>query len=260
MTATCRSYDELVSRLQSAASAPSASLETIGEFDAVGRTYPVFLLRLGCVGPDKVRVMIASGIHGDEPASVEAAMRFVEENSSNERLLSRFCFTIFPCNNPTGWELDTRENRNGVDLNREFGARKPAPEVAILMRALEAEGKCFDLVFEMHEDVDAPGFYLYEIAENSTDHVGEHIIEKVASMGCPINMNPEIEGMPAKGGLIRRKTIRFRKTHVPQAIYIYRTCGGHVITLEPPVSMLGLEQRVKIELAALDLALKSALA
>ncbi|MCL5103653.1 MAG: M14 family metallocarboxypeptidase, partial [Armatimonadetes bacterium] len=194
MSAACRSYDELARRLEAAASAPSVSLETIGEFEALGRTYPILMLRMGCRGLEKTMVMIASGIHGDEPAGVEAAIRFVEENCKNLNMLARFCFTIFPCNNPTGWELDTRENWSGIDLNREFGARKPAPEVAIVMQALQREGKCFDLVFEMHEDIDAPGFYLYEIAENSEDHIGERIIEKVASMGCPINLGDEIEG------------------------------------------------------------------
>jgi hypothetical protein len=197
--------------------------------------------------------MIAAGIHGDEPAGVEAALRFVEENAANEDLLSRFYFVIFPCNNPSGWERNTRENAEGVDLNREFAARRPAPEAAIIMRALQ--GRCFDLVYEMHEDIDAPGFYLYEITDDPREHVGEAILLAAETLGCPINRNPNIEGMPAVAGLIRRKTIKFRKTHIPQAKYTYRTCGGHVITMEPPVMMLSFEERVKVELTGLWVAL-----
>ncbi len=88
-------------------------------------------------------------------------------NATNESLLSRFAFTIFPCNNPTGWERDTRENADGIDLNRTFNVRKPPAEAAIISSALQ--GNCFDLIFEMHEDIDAPGLYLYEIAEDPED-------------------------------------------------------------------------------------------
>jgi len=228
-------------------------MDHLGDFDAAGRTYPLYLMQMGEPDPGRKKVMIAAGIHGDEPAGVEAAIRFMEINSGNADLLSRFHFTIFPCNNPSGYELNTRENADGIDLNRQFAARKPAPEVKIITEALQ--GKCFDLVFEMHEDIDAPGLYLYEIADDPSMHVGEKILESVAAAGYPVNVNPIIEGLPAKGGLIRRNRIRFRKTRLPQAIYTYRTCGGHVITLEPPVAVLPIEDRVKIELLALDLAL-----
>lgn len=248
-----RCYDDLVRRLERIAESPSVEMERIGEFEANARTYPMFLMRMGSPCPGKASVMIGAGIHGDEPAGVEAALRFLETNSGNEALLSRFHFIVFPCNNPTGWELDTRENASGIDLNREFNARKPAPEAAIISEALQ--GKCFDLVFEMHEDVDAPGLYLYEISEDTSRYVGEKIIAAAEAAGCPINHGECIEGMGAKDGLIRRKVIRFRKTRLPLAIFAYRTCGGHVITLEPPASKLPFEKRVEIELMALQIVL-----
>jgi len=250
-----RSYAELNNRLDAIASSPSITKESFGDFEADGRIYSIFMMQMGT--PGKQRVLIASGIHGDEPASVEAVLNFMETNAGNYDLLSRFHFTIFPCNNPTGWEMNTRENWQGIDLNRQFAARHPAPEVDLIMRTLQ--GRCFDLVFEMHEDVDAPGFYLYEIADDPKDHIAEKIVEAVESMGYPVNYNSTIEGMSAQGGIIRRSVNikRFRKTRVPQAIYIYRTCGGHVITLEPPASMLSLEDRVRIELTALQIALDS---
>lgn len=250
-----RCYDELMRRLEAAAQSPAARMETLGEFEAEGRSYPMVLLELGEPGPGKVEVMLAAGIHGDEPAGVEAVARFVERSVGDSELLSRFHFVVFPCNNPTGWERDTRENWKGIDLNRQFLARKPEPEVVLIMRALE--GRCFRLVFEMHEDVDSPGFYLYEIAEDPSQHAGEAIVEAVAEAGYPVNHCEEIEGMPADRGIIRRKLNlkRFRKTRLPQAIHAYRTCGGHVITLEPPASVLPLEDRVRIELMGLEIAL-----
>lgn len=255
---TLRSYETLVQRIEAAAQLPDVRCERIGEFGGPGgRTFPLFILHLGRPAEGRKNVMMAAGIHGDEPAGVEAAMRFVETNSGNEELLSQFSFVVFPCNNPTGWELDSRENWKGIDLNRQFATRKQEPEAEIITRALQ--GQCFDVVFEMHEDVDSPGFYLYEIAENSDYHVGERIIQAVADAGMPVNLSECIEGLPAAGGLIRRsvKVKKFRKTRLPQAIYAYRTCGGHVLTLEPPASVLPLEERVWIELKGLEIVLEA---
>jgi murein peptide amidase A len=251
---TPRSYDKLLKRLEVIAESPAVMMQRLGAFDVSGRAYAMVMVELGAPGPDKRSVMISAGIHGDEPASVEAAVRFLEEYAGNEEFLSRFHAVVFPCCNPTGYELGTRENANGIDLNRQFSVRKPPSEVELITKGLS--GRCFDLLFEMHEDIDAPGLYLYEIAADPDEYVGEQIIEAARVMGCPIDLRAEIEGMSAKEGIIRRRTIRFRKTRLPQAIYTYRTCGGHVITLEPPASALPFEDRVKIELAALNIALQ----
>lgn len=252
-----RDYDSLVARLENLSGKRAAVVETIGRFWIPHREYPVFAVRLGVQEAGKKTVMIAAGIHGDEPAGVEAALRFVEANADGSDLLDRFEFTVFPCNNPAGWELNTRENWQGIDLNRQFAVRRPAPEVEIISQRLE--GQCFDLVFEMHEDVDSHGFYLYEIVDDSRAPVGEAIVRAVEAAGFPVNRDECIEGLRASGGVIRRSINlkRFRKTRLPQAIYTYRTCGGHVLTVEPPASVLPLEDRVRIELMALQVALES---
>ncbi len=247
---------QMTSRLEAIARLPNVAVESIGEFESWGREYSIYRVQVGTPGAGKLRVMIDAGIHGDEPAGVEAALRFIETTTTNESLLSRFAFTIFPCNNPTGFERNTRENADGIDLNRMFSARTPPAEAAIISEALQ--GNCFDLIFEMHEDIDAPGLYLYELGEDPASYVGEKIIEAARSAGLPINENICIEGMSAKNGIIRRRSVRFRKTHVPLALYAYRTCGGHIITLEPPVSALAFEDRVRLQLMALGIALKSA--
>ena len=253
-----RDYSQLVSRLGGAARQPKTQLQEIGEFEAGGAACPLYVVLIGEPAEGKASVMIDAGIHGDEPAGVEAALRFIESAPAESDLLSRFHFTVFPCNNPTGWERDTRQNRRGIDLNRQFATRNSEPEVRIISEALQ--GRCFDLVFEMHEDVDSPGFYLYEIAENSDEHVAEEIVAAVAKRGHPINTDSLIEGRKADGGIIRAgiHLKRFRKTRLPLAIFAYRTCDGHVLTLEPPASVLPFEDRVAIELMGLRIALDRA--
>lgn len=252
---TQRNYDDLLQRIERIAERnESVSVETIGRVHHNGREYPLLIVHLGDKG--RLGVTLSAGIHGDEPAGVEAALKFIEMNAGNDRLLSNFNFLIFPCDNPSGWEMNTRENANGVDLNREFAAKHPAEEVDLIMKSLQ--GKCFDIVIEMHEDVDSPGFYMYELSNSRANYVGEKIIKSVAQLGYPINENPCIEDMKARRGLIRRRSPRFRKTHLPKAVYTYRVCGGHVVTFEPPASKLPLEDRVKIELLGLKIFLESA--
>ena len=92
-----QSYDQLLNRLEKAAEAPAVSIARLGRFGSIGRSYEMVALEMGAPGPGKHQVLVSAGIHGDEPASVEAAVRFVEQNARNEELFSRFFFVVFPC-------------------------------------------------------------------------------------------------------------------------------------------------------------------
>ncbi|MCL4500075.1 MAG: M14 family metallocarboxypeptidase [Chloroflexi bacterium] len=251
-----RSYTQVIERLRSAASSTHVSLETLGEFTVERTSYPMFLARLGKPSPGKLSVLISAGIHGDEPAGVEAALRFIEHNIENPSLLTHYNFVIFPCDNPYGWERNVRENSQGVDLNRQFRVRQPAPEVELITRGLN--GLCFDLVYEMHEDYDSPGFYLYEFGEDHTAYLGEPIIHEVATFGYPINRSHIIERRRARGGIIRLNLQTYRKTRLPKSFYAYRECGGQVLTLETPSTYLSLNDRVRIHLMGLSVSLNRA--
>lgn len=249
-----RSYDDLVLRLESTVdSSPNLCLYRLGSVHLNDRDYDMLKIEMGSDTPGKKRVCISAGIHGDEPAGPEAVLKFIDDHKSDHELLDRFFFTIFPCDNPSGYELNTRENARGVDLNREFRKRNASPEVAILMEAL---ANChYDLTYEMHEDIDAPGFYLYELTRNIEDSVAQEIIRRVGAMGYPVNMSEVIEGLPASNGIIAPRGRRLRRTRLPKALYLYKMCCDHVMTLEPPASKLALEDRVKIELVGLEVAL-----
>src|SRR5580698_569518 len=66
-------------------------------------------------GADR-RLYISTGIHGDEPAGPLAALQLLRENRWPEQTDLWMC----PCLNPTGFERNTRENAQGVDLNRQY--------------------------------------------------------------------------------------------------------------------------------------------
>ena len=251
-----RSYSQVIDRLYAAAGSPHVQPDALGEFEAHGARYPMFLARLGTPSPDKLSVLISAGIHGDEPAGVEATLRFIEHNIENPTLLTHYNFVIFPCDNPYGWERNIRESSQGVDLNRQFRVREPAPEVELITQGMS--GLCFDLVYEMHEDYDSPGFYLYEFGDDPVAYLGESIIHEVSTFGYPINRSPIIERRRARGGIIRLNLHTYRKTRLPKSFYAYRECGGQVLTLETPSTFLSLDDRVRIHLMGLSVSLNRA--
>src|SRR5690606_7467212 len=80
--------------------------------------YPLYRVDVaGARSADKT-VLLTAGVHGDEPAGVEAALAFLE--SIKEDWLADYHFCVLPCVNPTGYVADTRANSQGIDVNRAF--------------------------------------------------------------------------------------------------------------------------------------------
>ena len=61
-------------------------------------------------------VYVTSGVHGDEPAGPMAIQRLAEEHFFNDEVT----WLVSPLLNPDGFIHYTRENRKGIDLNRDF--------------------------------------------------------------------------------------------------------------------------------------------
>jgi hypothetical protein len=253
-----RSYSDFTERLTRLA-AQVKGLEThlLGKIRTGKTDYPFWMLTTP--GPAKKRVCLSGGIHGDEPAGVEAMLGVLSMLKKKPELMEQFHFTLFPCNNPFGYEYHTRENSSKKDLNRQYSKSRPPAEVRLIRKALN--GKAFDLSIEFHEDIDTPGFYLYEIADDPDAAVADKIVKKVARK-YPVNLQEEIEGAPAKGGIIspgvasdffKRRIERGRQW--PQAIYLYKQGTRHCITSETPIH-LDMRERVEVHLIVLKTALE----
>ncbi len=254
-----RSYPELLDRiLHLAKETKGIEAHLLGKVRADPGQYPFWMLSTP-PGAEKKQVCLSGGIHGDEPAGVETILAVIEMIRNEPRLLDSFSFVLFPCINPFGYEHHTRENRSRIDLNRQYVRKRPPAEVRFVKRAIE--GKSFDLDIEFHEDIDTPGFYMYEVCQDPRQAVGRAIIQRVAKK-YPINLQSEIEGAPADGGLISPDISssffkrRFaRKRLWPQAIYFFKNGTPHVITSETPVH-LKMHERVEIHLIVLKTALE----
>lgn len=197
------------------------------------------------------RILIAAGIHGDEPAGPHAVLSLLEQFEKGWEALHRLQVEIVPLINPSGFDRRERHNQTGTDLNRTFGSPAPPPEIRLLMD--DYRRRPIDLFVDLHEDVDTPGFYLYELAPDLPSAFGPKILAALRAEGHPINLSPVIEGMAATDGLILRtsRTVpRFFRQGAPQGLYMKRLGARRTLTFESP-PRLPLSDRVAMQLLAL---------
>ncbi len=253
MRAKVREYREVERRFLAACRRSGIKVRRLGRVGA--ERYPLYFAESGPRKP-ALRVLISAGIHGDEPAGVEAVLRLLEE-----RFFLRWPelhFILFPCNNPIGYEHDRRRNSGRFDLNRQYAAQRPPEEVRLIKRALKPEQ--YDLSVELHEDIDTPGFYLYELGEGGPS-IGDAIVRRVAEK-FPLNRRREIEGFPARNGVIRpmleRAYLRRRVAggRCPQSVYLFLNGTRRCITSETPTT-LPLDDRAEIHRIVLQSALSA---
>jgi Succinylglutamate desuccinylase / Aspartoacylase family len=194
------------------------------------------------------RIYISTGIHGDEPAGPLAVRRLLQEDTWPPGLSIWLC----PCLNPTGFILNRRENREGLDLNRQYLAPEASETTAHI--AWLKQQPSFDLCLCLHEDWESHGFYLYEQNPNRLPSLAEVIIARVAQV-CPIDRSETIEGRPAQNGIIRPNLDPRTRPQWPEAFFLITHKTRLSYTLEAP-SDFPLAERV----AALGVAVTAALA
>lgn len=214
------------------------------------KTPEASLLYLESYNPNKnKKILLTGGIHGDEPATTAAIAQLILQNE----LPSNHSYCIFPCLNPNGMRQGTRENADGVDLNRDY-FKQQTNEVQTQLRKLETLPR-FDVALLLHEDWESSGFYLYELSkENEPAIYGRNILDKVSSI-CPIETAGNIEGMPADHGLIHPKHRYLDRDDWPEAFYMMQHKTDNCLTLEAP-SDFELNVRVKALITAVQTAIK----
>ncbi len=100
------------------------------------------------------KLLILSGMHGDEYEVIDCVKNFIEENKLPD-------FVYIPEVSPSAVELKTRRNTLGHDVNRQFFDPPRDEEVRLIMEKLLPYH--FDLALNFHEDPDlASTFYLYD--------------------------------------------------------------------------------------------------
>ena len=181
---------------------------------------------------------LSAGIHGDEPA---AGLGLLEWARRNGPFLAEESVVIAPCLNPWGLAHNLRTDQNGDDLNRRF---EPGggPVIEALLRHIA--GRRFAATVSLHEDYDARGVYLYELADKEAC-IGERLLSVVEEV-LPRH-HGMVDGHEAPRGVIRREDpveeIVRRIEGMPEAIYLNQHHTEVALTFETP-SEFSLYQRV----------------
>jgi len=173
------------------------------------------------------RLYISAGIHGDEPAGPLAVCQLLRENAWPAGLDLWLC----PCLNPEGFGLNRRENREGLDLNRQYRTPEAGETAAHIAWLRRQPG--FDLCLCLHEDWEAHGFYVYELNPDHQPSLAEAIVARVGEV-CPIDRSQVIEGRPALNGIIRPTFDPRSRPDWPEAFFLIAHQTRLSYTLEAP--------------------------
>ena len=193
-------------------------------------------------------IYISTGIHGDEPSGPVAVLELVKENAWPAANL-----WLVPCINPTGFRLNTRENKGGVDLNRDYRHLNCA-EVRAHVQWIKQQPH-FDLNLLLHEDWESNGFYVYELNPGKRRSLAEDIIEAVREV-CAIESAEMVDTWECRAGIIRPGVDPMQRPQWAEAVWLSVNQSQQGYTLETP-SDFALEYRVRAHVMAVRGALRS---
>jgi len=181
---------------------------------------------------------MTGGVDGDEPAGIEAVLRFLE--GPVEAYLDEFFFSVIPCVNPSGLDGGTRVNKAGQDINRGMSDDTVA-ESGLLRKFIKRQR--YEVFFDHHEDYEATGYYMYEIERND-QLLGARIVEAVKAIGSiDSSENTDIGlDMPISEGLFG---VNPKWRGQGWSAYAYFENANHGVLCETPSTAWDLDLRVQ---------------
>ncbi len=230
------------------------------------QSYPLYCVHYAAKQVDAALIYVSAGIHGDEPAGVECAIRLIELLAEAQQYdLSPFPFDkynwiISPCDNPYGYEHDIRENAAGLDLNRMFEHPCQYTETTFIAESLlrtqiQNNNTEVRLALDLHEDRDSIGFYLWERRASTTLPIGNEVVKQVGQV-CTINQKCMIEDHRNDNGVITLLDSVTTKGWT-RGRYLAEQINTRCLILETPTK-LDLDTRVKTHMLSIQTAVKRA--
>jgi hypothetical protein len=200
-------------------------------------------------------------MHGDEQAAPWALFSIVRDGL----LDPCFSYHIWPCVNPSGYKAGTRWNAEGEDINRSFNRGGKTPEARAIIAAIH--DRRYVLQIDMHEDIEATGFYCYEPSTQPGGFHGHTLLDSIRAAGFPLQeMHTDFDLGYA------RETLKLRCGHVlydcvesaetmcglPLNVYLFcRRTAQRVTTFETPAS-LPWDERIEMHRLAVPIAVRHA--
>jgi hypothetical protein len=174
--------------------------------------HALYYVRLGS-GPK--HILVTGGVHGEEPAGTYAALDLISYFANHRMYDKDFTVHIYPCLNPWGYEHDTRENAEGMDINRGFKEKIEVAECRMFADNLKKVGiKEYEFTIDFHEgsrnqiwknftiDDNPDGAWLYELCHNHDKRMGRQMIEAVRQSVSPVNTLKKVYDDICHDGLV----------------------------------------------------------
>ncbi len=250
-----------------------ASLASVEIYGSV-ESYNLYKIVIGDIS--KPAVLITAGVHGNEPAGVQAAIKFANEHAKNH---PDFCFYIYPCLNPSGydhgtrWTADESLDKDQKDINRAMFEGSTLKEAVLFMASLEQGPKNYVLTFDLHETLpedwevmleqtgesdgfkDPTEFYMYEWCVENTQSFAPMILNQVGKIGDMCKWE-EIYGEKNNAGVISYPGSCQNPDYAEVTVIAYLTkkFTKHAITTETSTSF-PMQQNVKMHIETINTAL-----
>ncbi len=141
------------------------------------------------------KLLLISGFHGNETDVIAPLTDIIFRN---QKRLPPFLFIPVAC--PSAVALETRLNKNKVDINRSYYLDSPEEEAQALMHLLA--GFRFDIAYSFHEDPGERRFYLYDMGEGVDAKKIDALKQAILSLGVPMFHGIDDLEDPSLGGEI----------------------------------------------------------
>lgn len=227
------------------------------EIACIGAPRTLLLAELG--DPRLPVVSISAGTHGDEPGGVWALLSLVRDGL----LDPRYSYRLWPCFNPTGFDAGTRQNAEGIDVNRSFGRGGNSAEAKAILTA--NRDRMFELSIDLHEDHEATGFYLYETAPPAwRGSYARPITTAVSAAGFPLQeFAPDFELGPPGAEVAQVRSLGavvvdatreapFFKGALPLGLVVVRRAAPCALTFEAPLRRAAGERVAMLRVAVIE--------
>ncbi len=160
-----RSFSAFISRIDALPDCPRLKRSSLGRARYRGSAYPLIVLSFPAPSNllGTAKVLLVSGMHGNETAGIEALVQLADRLAHEPALYLGLTIDIVPIANPWGWVHSKRYNGTGEDPNRDFASQR-TQEAVLLRNLVRAKGP-YDLVIDLHESRKS-GYFMYRYVGN----------------------------------------------------------------------------------------------
>jgi murein peptide amidase A len=144
----------------------------------------------------RIRVGFFALLQGNAPAGTLALQRLLNLLVDNPVIARGYELVFYPVCNPTGFEDDTRCNRAGRELNREFWRGSSEPEVKILESELQQQR--FDGIVALNADETGQGLHGHAIGGKPNEQLLALALRASAGV-LPLDLAGIVEGFSVTG-------------------------------------------------------------